>query len=1257
MEFRILGPLEVRGDDGRPLKLGGQKPRGILAVLLCRPNQVVSTTTLIDELWGGRPPETAANMVQIYVSRLRKQLSADALVTATPGYLLRVEPDKLDAARFEQLVVEGRQALKASAPDRAAETLREALGLWRGPALADFTFESFAQAEIARLTDLRVATLEDRIEADLGLERHRELVGELEALIEQYPLRSRLSGQLMLALYRSGREAEALEVYKRSRRQLVEELGLDPSKALQDLEQAILRQDPALDAPARPPVLKDSGAAREVRKTVTVVCLDMTTSDGALDPEVVTRIASGAQEAVDRAVARHHGIVHARSGGRVTAVFGTPTAHEDDALRAARTALDLRLALANGEVPATAQLELRAGIEAGTVLAAEAPDTPSGIVGVVIDAAAKLSQAALPGDILVGAEVKPLIEFAAQLEAVEPRRRREDRPAWKLLGLTSDSAFPRRLDAPLVGRKDEMARLVEAYEQTVESRTPLLFTLIGPAGIGKSRLAAELRTAVADRARVLVGRCLPYGDGITFWPLREAMDQLLAEKAHRPLAGLLASEEDAKRIADRLAGLTGAAELHGAGREEAFWAVRRLVERLGRERPLVLIFDDCHWAEPTFLKLVDAAVGSAQDTSLLVLALARPEFLDDHPAWAAGAESMLLEPLSARACDALVVSLVGSSSLENDVRGRITEVAEGNPLFIEQMVAMLSEADSVGELGVPPNIRALLAARLDRVPRAERELLEAASVIGKEFLLDALGELLPEERRPELSDRLSSLVEKRLVAESSSSTDAFRFRHLLIRDAVYEGLPKERRAQLHERFADWLERSTADRILELEEIVGFHLEQALGYQRELGVPLEEAGDLHLRAGARLASAGKHALERGDMPGAVNLLTRAGVLLPKQGQPRLELLTLLAAALREVGDLEQAVSVLDECIRLSTEAGERALEWRARLAQLRMRVGTQSALTADEEQLVAQEAVTVFTELGDEGGLAKAWLALAWPLWVRCRAAETEEAIRPAIEYAKRAGDNTTYAWSIHNYLGAGLLGPCPATDAARRCEEVLARPHEALRIRASAFRTLAVLRAMQGDFDDARRLVESDRALLDDLGLRMTAAHAAEGYGLVELLAGDFDAAERELRLGMGVLEKFGERSATSIIAALLARALYEEGWLDEALRASELSEETALPDDVSAQVHWRGPRAKVLARRGHKWVEELARQAVALAAGTDFLVMHADALLDLAEVLRLLGRGDETAPFVEKAVRLHRRKGNSVSVARAESLLHAVGR
>ena len=343
LDVRLLGPIEaVR--DGTPVSLGGQKPRTLLAVLALELGRVVSVDRLVEALWPGDPPETAAHAVQVYVSQLRKALGP-VIATRAPGYELELPAERVDVHRFTKLAQEGRAALESEDPAAAEGALRDALALWRGPPLADFLYEPFAQTEIARLDELRTVVLEERIDADLALGRHAELVSELEALVQAQPLRERPRAQLMLALYRSGRQADALAAYRAARETLVEELGIDPGPELRELEAAILRQDESLlleEAPlARP--------AMQFRRLVTILFVDVVESMAlaeALDPEALGRVLQRYFETVSAALTRHGGTVEKYAGDAVMAAFGIPVSHEDDALRAARAALDIGVGIA-----------------------------------------------------------------------------------------------------------------------------------------------------------------------------------------------------------------------------------------------------------------------------------------------------------------------------------------------------------------------------------------------------------------------------------------------------------------------------------------------------------------------------------------------------------------------------------------------------------------------------------------------------------------------------------------------------------------------------------------------------------------------------------------------------------------------------------------------------------------------------------------------------------------------------------------------
>ena len=893
----MLGPLEVLAD-GEPVSLPRKKQRALLALLLLRAGEVVSTDELIEELWAGKPPATAKDALQNYVSQLRKALGPEVIVTRDPGYVLEATAEQTDLGRFERLVAEAR----AEDANARAAKLREALGLWRGPPLADLAYESFTGLEVARLEELRASAQADLVDAELELGRHAELVAELETTIAERPFDERPRAQLMLALYRAGRQADALEAYHQARRTLDEELGLEPGAQLRELEQAILRQDTALEAPLAAPVVLE-----ERRKTVTILFADLVESTElaeALDPESLRRVLDGYFAAARRAIEGHGGTIEKFIGDAVMAVFGVPVAHEDDALRAVRAAVDTRaavVALSEAvEREHGLELDLRIGINTGDVYVGD-PGHGGLVTGNAVNVAKRIEQAAPSGSIMLGAATLELVRDAVRVKAVKPRKEKP-LPAFRLLELVAGApSVARYLEAELVGREDELRRLLAVFEEAKREPPSQVVAVVGEPGIGKTRLANELIALVEREATVLTGRCVSYGEGATYLPLREMVESL-------DLGTVLATAEDAELVTQRVLELVGLAEGTAPAGEGA-WAVRRLFEALGRERPLLLVFEDVHWAEPTLLDLIEQLAERASGP-ILAVCIARPELLDERPSWAERA--LVLEPLAEDESVALLASLPGGDELTAEARQRIVDVTAGNPLFAEQLFAYVDERGPEVLDDVPPSVEALLESRLDLLAADERTLLQRAAVVGREFTHRALVDLSPAEAAATLSGHLFELVRKGLVrpARAPGGEEAFRFHHVLVRDVAYNGLPKADRARLHERYADLLdgEPNAPD------EIVGYHLEQAYRYRAELGPPNRRARQLAADAGARLGAAGMRAFRTGDMPATTNLLQRAAALLPEGDQHRRVHLVNLGLTLDARRDSDGAVEALTQAAR-------------------------------------------------------------------------------------------------------------------------------------------------------------------------------------------------------------------------------------------------------------------------------------------------------------------------------------------------------
>ncbi len=997
-----------------------------------------------------------------------------------------------------------------------------------------------------------------------------------------------------------------------------------------------------------------------LRKTVTVLFCDVADSTPLgerLDPEVLQRVMARYFEATSAVLERHGGTVEKFIGDAVMAVFGIPTVHDDDALRAVRAGTEMRTALAdlNSELRRDFDVELsvRTGINTGEVIAGDPSAGQAFATGHAVVVAERLEKAARGGEILIGETTRRLVENAALVEPVTPLKlkgKTDAVEAWQLIGVLEGAApFARRLDSQMVGRTLELAELRGAFDEAVRERACRLITVVGPAGIGKSRLANELLSSVGEEASVLKGHCLSYGEGITYWPLRDIVREAAGELTVEQIERLLEGAEDADLIAARVAGAIGIGDGAGAA-DETLWAVRRFFEHISRDRPVIVGFDDLQWAEPTFLDLIEYLVGWSRDAPILVVCLARPDLLEKHPTWLTvrpNATSITLEPLSEQEAESLLEVLSAGADLSTDVLARITETSEGNPLFVEQMLAMMTKDEApAGEM--PPNIHALLAARLDRLEPEERAAIDRASVIGRDFWRGAVADLSSEEDRASLSAQLMTLVRKDLIRPARSIfpwEDGFRFRHALIRDAAYLAIPKATRAELHKQFADWLERTAGERASELDEILGYHLEQAFRYREELGPIGDDARQVAIRGGERLATAGRRAIvARSDLAAAISLLNRSVALLPEDHPLRRELLPELGSALMRTGDFARAEDVLEQALESAVAVGDRRLELRTIIEREFLRSYTQPEGSALDDSTVAERTIPLLEELGDDLGLAKAWWLKSEADVNACRWGARAEALERALEHARRSGDPAEVATITYMHAQALYYGPTPAPEAIEQCERYLAEHPGNRSLEASVTGVLAGLRAMQCDFDQARRLQARSRELNEELGqrLRIVIVGAILAADIAEL-AGRSSEAVSVLRWAYDSLDEMGAASATATIAAFLGYALCLDGRFDEAEEVSRISED-APASDIVTQVLWRAARAWATAGRDHRAAEALAREALALAQETDYPDLEARALMSMAEVV---GPGEEASGLREDARRLYEAKGNVAAVTR----------
>jgi class 3 adenylate cyclase/tetratricopeptide (TPR) repeat protein len=1016
--------------------------------------------------------------------------------------------------------------------------------------------------------------------------------------------------------------------------------------------------------------------AHEVRKTVTIVFSDLkgSTSLGeALDSESLREVLTRYFEEMRAALEEHGGTVEKYIGDAVMAVFGLPTLHEDDALRAVRAAAGMQAALArvNEELERVwgVRLTNRTGVNTGEVVAGDPVAGQRLVTGDAVNVAARLEQAAGALEVLIGEPTYRLVRDFVDVEPVDPlelKGKSERVPAYRLVGVREQQAAPAQGPVrPLVGRDEELEQLRVALGEAVTAASPRLATVVADAGVGKSRLIEELARTVAGQAQILRGRCLAYGRGITFWPVRELLHQAaeIAPSDAPDVAIAKLTELAGEDVAARLAGAVGLSERQFPV-DEVFWGVRQLFERLADRGPVVFLVEDVHWGEQTLLDLLEHLCRSCE-APLLIVAATRPTLFETRPTWGEQerARRIELRPLSAEHSTAVVSNLLQGSDMLERLVARIVEAADGNPLYVEQLLAYTLEEGEAAIDSLPPTIDALLSARLDSLNGHERSIVECASVIGLVFAHAAVHELVPEAVQPTLNDHLASLEAKRLIHRDLRSQDlAWKFDHALIRDAAYGALLKRSRATLHERFADWAEglNRDRDRETEFEEILGYHLEQAHDYLAELG-PLDDRGrELGARGATRLGSAGRRAFARGDMSAASNLLRRAASLLDVEDLRRLELLPELGEALMETGEFAWAEVFLDQAVEGARAHDRTQLEADAILTRLLVRHHAASDLEAwrNEVDAETQRLIPILEREAADYELAKAWRMVAFVHGSVCRWEQVAAAQQRALEHARRAARPRQEARASSALTMALRDGPTPVAEAIAHCEKIIEAGLIDRQAEALVLCSLSYLEGMRGNFDYARELYARARTIFLEVGAAVLAAGTSLTSGRIELLAGNAVEAEDHLRRGYDALGEMGERYLRPLVGAVLAQALYVQGKFAEAGALAEEARELADEDDIETQGLWRAVAAQVRAADGDvEDAEVLARESVELLRQTDAPVMQADMLLHLGMVLKDRGQLDEARAVLEEASGLYRDKGVIPADARAGELLAELAR
>jgi len=1023
----------------------------------------------------------------------------------------------------------------------------------------------------------------------------------------------------------------------------------------------------------------------EERRVVTALFADLVGSTALgerIDPEVMRGVVGRFFELASAEIRRHGGGVERFSGDAVLGVFGLQAAHEDDPERAVRAAVAIRDGLAKLEADAVKRhgsaLEVRFGIESGEVVVGDPFGGGTMATGDPVNVAARLQQQAAPGEIVIGHAARSATAStigAEPLGTVALKGRAEPVDAWRVTAILGEVGTGRGvpgISAPLTGRDGELAILLDAARRTKAESKPILFTVLGAPGVGKSRLARELADRLsADGAVVLRGRCLPYGDGITYWPLSEMVrgwasisPEVTVADATVRLRELCPDDAVADRIAFAI-GLSSEAPASESVDREIAWAFRRLFESLKRDgEQLLFVFEDIHWAEPTLLDLIEYLATWVRGIPALVLCLARPELLDARPTWGAGrleSGRMNLEPLSEAASSQLLASLLAVDNLPAALRHNVLERAEGNPLYVEEVVRMLIDrgvlvragdrwvADpTAAEVTVPESVEALIRARLDTLSRADRALLQTASVIGRVFDRSAVVALAGD--APNVDERLDEAVLRDLIIEEPrpAADRAYRFKHILIRDAAYASLPKARRAALHLQVADWLDDWAGERRDEFVEIAAYHLEQAAVLQRELHGSVDAA--LEARAVDALVRGATLSLGREDLRAAERFARRALALEPRDATARVEAKWLLTDALINQNRIDATGplgrEVADEAARL----GRRDLEGRGLMAVAgAMWIGP-DAVGTEEALRVLGESKRLLEQADDREYLFEATFMEGFGDWAEGRLDAAADRWNEAVRIARSIPDGGREARVLYQVACcrafAGRLDEAiPLIDAS----EDLARAAGSRRTLLAAARVRAVWLVAARSTSDALRSLEALLPALEETGDQEALEAAISNIAKQYHLAGDLESARAACERALEISRATAHSGRIPEVEATLADIVLDMGDLPSAEAHAQSAVETAGPWDATAVARASAALGRVRGAQGRQEeAERLLREAVKVMQSTEYRAFYHDVMAPLAWLLLETGRAAEGEAWLDRALASARSWGEDSALVRS---------